>query len=158
MHADFISIISSYSSIYMNICLYLHVYLSPSSHQCSWALYGDPSSSLSFRYNCVNTQLLEITHTHWTSESSDELTPSWWIWGSPDKMAAVGLFWFSWTSWSTSWGLTDWRSVHLLHTNLKLALLETTQLFLDQGWKACRWHFGNNTATCFSSACVYICG
>lgn len=69
------------------------------------------SSSLSSRYDCVSKPTTSWnfthTHTHCTSDHSDEVTPSWWIWGISDKMAAVGLLWFSWISWSTSWVPTD---------------------------------------------------
>lgn len=96
-----------------------------------------------------------LTCTHWTSESNDEVTPSWWIWGRPDRMATASLLWFSWTSWSASWGLTDRRSVHQLQPNIKWTL--SNNMTVPRSWPSCmalNRHFGNNTATCVSCVCV----
>lgn len=75
------------------------------------------------------------THTHCTSDHSDEVTPSWWIWGISDKMAAVGLLWFSWISWSTSWVPTDSGSAALKpQIALKTAKLPPVKVLRGTVW------------------------
>lgn len=97
------------------------------------------SSSLSFRYDCVSKPTTSWnfthTHTHCTSDHSDEVTPSWWIWGISDKMAAVGLLWFSWISWSTSWVPTDSGSAALKpQIALKTAKLPPVKVLRGTVW------------------------